>query len=307
MNHDIIVSNLVKKYGQYTAVNNISFTVKKGSIFAFLGTNGAGKTTTISCLTTALAPTSGEVTVAGHVLGQENDAIRRAIGVVFQYSVLDPLLSVLENLQSRAALYKLSQKYTTERINELAERIGLTDFLKKPYGTLSGGQKRRVDIARALLHNPQILFLDEPTAGLDPQSREAVWRTIYELQTQTGLTVFLTTHYMEETERANDVYVIHKGSIIAHGTPQALRAQFTRNQLRLKGDTDRLVPVLRAAGYELQQKDDLLIIHPPDSATALNLLKANEALIVDFEFLHGTMDDMFLTLAQNGQPGGDKL
>ena len=218
----ITISGLTKKFKDVTAVNDISLTVRRGTVFAFLGTNGAGKSTTINMLTTVLQPSAGTARVAGYELGKDDANIRETIGVVFQQSLLDPLLTVRENLHLRATFYEV--KDTDKRIAELAKLIGLTDFLDRRYGKLSGGQRRRADIARALVHKPKLLFLDEPTTGLDPKSREDVWKTVMDLQATTGLTVFLTTHYMEEAERADDVYVISKGVIVAHDTPQALRA-----------------------------------------------------------------------------------
>ncbi len=292
----IIVKNLIKKYDSFTAVDNISFEIMQGSVFAFLGTNGAGKSTTIGCLTTITDISSGEIIINGHTVGQHNDAIRNDIGVVFQSSLLDPLLTVRENLASRAAFYNLG-KATAGRIGELAEAIDLESFLDRRYGSLSGGQKRRADIARALLHQPSILFLDEPTAGLDPQSREKVWQTIYTLQASNKLTVFLTTHYMEETERADKVYVIDKGVVVAHGTPQSLRATFSKNQLRLVGVRhDELVNALRKEDVHFTHNADTIIVDVKSGKEALRLLKSHELNIKDFEFQHGNMDDVFLAL-----------
>lgn len=297
----IEVVNLVKKYGHVTAVQDISFRVEAGSIFAFLGTNGAGKSTTIGCLTTLRSITSGQVTVAGYSIGASNEQIQRAIGVVFQSSLLDPLLTVKENLQSRARFYGLGRADT--RISELSKLIDLGAILNTRYGTLSGGQKRHVDIARALIHTPSILFLDEPTAGLDPESREKVWRTINRLRKDTGLTVFLTTHYMEETERADMAYVIHAGSVVAHGTPSSLRERFSKDQLRLIAvDTDKLSALLSSLGQEFVRKNDEFVISVDGSKAALALLERSKALMKDFEFRHGSMDDVFLELtAQNAE------
>ncbi len=299
----IVVKKLVKKYGSVPAVNDISFEVESGSVFAFLGTNGAGKSTTIGCITTTHRISSGEIIVNGHHIGRDDDAIRREIGVVFQSSLLDDLLSVRENLASRAAFYQLGHT-TQSRISELAQTLSIEPFLDQRYGTLSGGQKRRADIARALIHKPNILFLDEPTAGLDPGSREQVWQTIYELQKATNLTVFLTTHYMEETEHTNRIYVIDKGVIAAHGTPGSLRAEFSKDQLRLiANDQRQLVADLRKDVPNLMVKDDTILVNIDSGAKALQLLKKYEAKIKDFEFVHGNMDDVFLELtAKNDHP-----
>ena len=301
----IKVKNLQKKYGNVSAVNDISFEVKRGSVFAFLGTNGAGKSTTISCLTTTTAPTNGEIIINGKVIGKDDNHIREDIGVVFQSSLLDPTLTVRENLEYRATFYGLGKK-SAERIKELSGLIDLGSFIDRPYGPLSGGQKRRADIARALLHNPSILFLDEPTAGLDPKSREQVWQTIYQLQTSIGLTVFLTTHYMEETERADDVYVINKGKKIACGTPQTLRASFSQNELRVvASDGARLEKRLKADGVAYELRQDAYIIATPDSVSAFQILKKYEGEYTDFEFRHGNMDDVFLALTGTTQEKGE--
>lgn len=261
MSTAIDVKNLQKKYGDIQAVNDLSFEVAKGSVFAFLGPNGAGKSTTISCLTTLTAPSHGEVIIDGNRLGEDDARIREAIGVVFQNSLLDPTLTVRENLTYRAAFYKLGDR-TEQRIADLMELVDLGSFIDRPYGPLSGGEKRRADIARALIHSPAILFLDEPTAGLDPKSREQVWRTIYQLRASTGLTVFLTTHYMEETEQADEVYVINKGVRIAQGSPQTLRATFSQNELRIKAmDPEALAKRLSASNIPHIVRQDLSLIH----------------------------------------------
>jgi multidrug/hemolysin transport system ATP-binding protein len=305
MNTAIKVKNLQKKYGNVSAVNDISFEVERGSVFAFLGTNGAGKSTTISCLTTTTAPTNGEIIINGKVIGKDDNQIREDIGVVFQSSLLDPTLTVRENLEYRATFYGLGKK-GAERIKELSDLIDLGSFIDRPYGPLSGGQKRRADIARALLHNPSILFLDEPTAGLDPKSREQVWQTIYQLQASIGLTVFLTTHYMEETERADDVYVINKGKKIASGTPQTLRASFSQNELRVvASDSARLEKLLKADGVAHELRQDAYIIATPDSVFAFQILKKYEGEYTDFEFRHGNMDDVFLALTGATQEKGE--
>lgn len=301
MNTAISVKNLQKKYGNVSAVKDISFTVRRGSVFAFLGTNGAGKSTTINCLTTTTEPSRGEIIINGKTIGKDDGRIRQDIGVVFQSSLLDPTLTVRENLEYRASFYNLGDK-TKGRIKELTDLIDLSSFIDRPYGPLSGGQKRRADIARALLHNPSILFLDEPTAGLDPKSREQVWQTIYQLQSSIGLTVFLTTHYMEETERADEVYVINKGKKIASGTPQTLRAAFSENELRIvASDTKSFQDILSIDEVKHQIQQSAFIITTPDSTTAFQILKKYEGKYSDFEFRHGNMDDVFLALTGNAQ------
>ena len=293
--YSITTNHLTKKYADVTAVDSISLQVEQGSLVAFLGVNGAGKSTTIAMLTTALQPTSGDVQIAEHTLGKDDAAIREIIGVVFQQSILDPLLTVRENLAVRAAFYQINA--VPERIDELARLIGLSDFLDRRYGKLSGGQRRRADIARALIHKPKLLFLDEPTTGLDPKSREDVWKTVSDLQANTGLTVFLTTHYMEEAERADDVYVINKGTIVAHDTPHSLRAQYATDTLTIVSkDITKLQDDLQKAKIHTAVSHDMLIVQVASSGEALRLLKKYEPSISDFEFRQGNMDDVFLTL-----------
>lgn len=292
----IIVNNLVKKYGNLVAVNDVSFEVESGSIFAFLGTNGAGKSTTIGCITTTNSIDGGEILVNGFKVGTDDDAIRKEIGVVFQISILDDLLTVRENIVTRAAFYNLGSE-TDSRINELSKTLQMESFIDQRYGTLSGGQKRRADIARALVHKPRILFLDEPTAGLDPASREKVWQTIYDLQSKTGLTVFLTTHYMEETEKSSQVYLINKGVVVASGTPQYLRSKYSKDQLKIvPADINAFQAELRKQGVKYSRKDETIIIDVKSSKQAMIMLKKYEKTIDDFEFIHGKMDDVFLEL-----------
>lgn len=274
----VTVAGLTKRYGDLTAVDDISFEVPEGAVFAFLGTNGAGKSTTIGCLTTVVRPSAGTLTVAGEDVATGGDAVRRRIGVVFQDSLLDAKLSVRENLSVRARPYISDSARVRQRITELSDLVELGEILDRKYGTLSGGQRRRVDIARALLHDPRVLFLDEPTTGLDPASRRVVWRSIQELRERTGLTVFLTTHYMDETEEADRVCVIERGKLIADGTPGQLRAKYSSSVLTLT----------TAGGVEE--------VPVPDAAAARRILTERGDGVLDFEFRHGRMDDVFLAL-----------
>lgn len=289
------VRQLRKDYGDFTAVKDLSFSVAAGSLFAFLGANGAGKSTTIGCITTTLRPTKGEIFVAGHNVITDADQARTQIGAVFQSSLLDPLLTVKENLAIRAGFYGLNRREAANRIAELADLVSLNSFLTRRYGVLSGGQKRRADIARALLHNPAVLFLDEPTAGLDPQSREQIWSAIGQLRQDLGTTVFLTTHYMEETERAQRVCIIEQGEIVAEGTPAELRAQHSSSILTVRTDHPaRVLAELSRRSLVAVESGSDIHISVGSATTARDLLAVLP--ITDFEFRHGTMDDVFLAV-----------
>jgi multidrug/hemolysin transport system ATP-binding protein len=297
----IRVSRLSKRFGSTEAVKNLSFDVEAGSVFAFLGTNGAGKSTTISCLTTVLSADAGTMEIAGHTVGRDDDHIRRKIGVVFQTSLLDPSLRVRENLSNRAAFYGITGEDRSRRIRELSDMIDLGDFLERPYGSLSGGQMRRVDIARALIHQPVLLFLDEPTAGLDPQSREQVWESIHSLRSTQGLTVFLTTHYMEETEEADQVLIIHAGEGVVHGTPAELRKTYSSSILSVTAHNSAQLEaacVRSELSFTFGARTARIVTH--DWAEAFQFLQKNHSLIDDFEFRHGTMDDVFLAVTAQG-------
>ena len=291
----IEVVDLCKDYGGRRAVHNVSLSVPTGSVFAFLGENGAGKSTTIGCITTTLTPTSGSISVNGYDVAHRPHDVRASIGAVFQSSLLDPLLSVRENLAVRAGFYGLDAREARRRIGTLSDLVGLGSFLERRYGPLSGGQKRRADVARALLHEPRVLFLDEPTAGLDPQSRERIWATIHELRASLGTTVFLTTHYMEETENADRVSVIDKGRIIAEGTPAQLRSQYSSSILTVRSeDQAGVMTACRARGMNARLVGADVVIPVASSHAAKGLLAVLP--IDDFEFRHGTMDDVFLAL-----------
>jgi len=288
----IEVKNLTHRYGSLTAVDTVSFAVEKGSFFACLGPNGAGKSTTISVLTTLAGLQAGTVaySVTGDdpwLVGQDDAAIRSKIGVVFQDSLLDGTQSVRANLETRASLYQV------DTIAPVVDTLQLADILKRPYGKLSGGQRRRVDIARALLASPEILFLDEPTTGLDPQSRNLVWETIDSLR-QEGLTVFLTTHYMHEAEQTDQVMIIDHGKLIAFGSPAELRAQYAQNKVRLRGHL--LADALRTSNLDFTETVDTFVIPVDTSEQARAIINDYAHLIDDFEVVRGTMDDVFLTL-----------
>ncbi len=295
MDKIIEVCGLQKSYGEVRAVKNIDFYVEKGKLFAFLGPNGAGKSTTIDMICTFLAPDAGRVTVDGFLLGQENEKIRSLIGVVFQDGVLDALLTVRENLRLRGGFYGLKGAALKNAVEKAAENTGITDLLDRPYGKLSGGQRRRVDIARALINTPRLLFLDEPTTGLDPQTRIHVWETIKRLQKETNMSIFLTTHYMEEAAEADYVVVIDNGEIAAKGTPTALKEQYARDMLKLSYiDEQELRTWLDSAAIPYQPAGGRILIPLKSTMDALPILEACKMHITGFEVVNGTMDDAFI-------------
>lgn len=293
----ITVNNLSKKYREKPAVNGISFHVAQGEFFAFLGENGAGKSTTINIISTILKKSGGDVQVFGHTLGADDDAIRADIGIVFQNSVLDNKLTVKENLYTRASYYGFSSSETRARTDEFRERFALDAIWNQNYEKLSGGQRRRVDIARALLHRPKILILDEPTTGLDPNTRRLVWDYMEELRRTEELTVFLTTHYMEETADADHVVILDRGKIIADGTPAQLKSSHTESRLiwyapRTEENSALLAP------FEFSYEADHYRASFRGSIT--EFLYLNRDQITDYEVLKGTMDDVFLNLTGRG-------
>ncbi|WP_439563779.1 ABC transporter ATP-binding protein [Microcella sp.] len=293
----ISVSGLTKRYGDLLAVDEVSFDVQAGSVFAFLGTNGAGKSTTIGCITTLLSYDAGVIVVDGYDARRDPDSVREHIGVVFQDSMLDAPLTARENLTTRARFSLVDRSQIAARVAELSALIGLDDFLDRRYGSLSGGQRRRVDIARALLHSPSILFLDEPTAGLDPASRAIVWSTINDLRDAHGLTVFLTTHYMEETENADQVSIIERGRVIAHGSPALLRARHSSSVLSVvTRDRAAFAALASTRGFKVRERGEPLEVRVPDAAAARGLIVDHADDLLDFEFRHGSMDDVFIAL-----------
>ena len=302
MKNIIEVNNLVKNYKDVHAVKNISFSVEEGSFFAFLGINGAGKSTTINILCTVLEKTSGSVKIGGYDLDKQKSKIKDLIGIVFQGSVLDKQLTVKENLVSRASFYGFSKKETTERINELKEIFSLDEIMNRRYGKLSGGQRRRVDIARALINHPKILFPDEPTTGLDPKTRIQVWDIIHNLRKETGLTVFLTTHYMEETIDCDNVVIIDSGEIAANDTPHNLKSSFAHNRLVwYTQKSDIAKNLLESEKLEYEYVGDAYKIKIKDTNTATKLIKKYD--FEDYEVIKGNMDDVFLKVT--GKKLGD--
>lgn len=291
----IQIEDLHKSFGVVKAVDGISFSVEDGSLFAFLGINGAGKSTTINIICTLLSKDSGKVNVAGYDLDKHHNEIRRSIGVVFQGSILDKTISVKDNLSIRAAYYGLVGQEWKDRLNSLTSLLELKEILSRPYGKLSGGQRRRVDIARGLIHTPKILILDEPTTGLDPQTRRAVWNVIDKLRHDTGMTVFLTTHYMEEANSADNVVIIDSGRIAAEGSPVGLKDRYSNNYIRLYTAANSKIDE-RLSRYEYKYDNNCYIIPICESEETKRFILNNSDIIDDFEVVKGDMDDVFLNV-----------
>lgn len=301
MKNLIEISHLVKSFGDVKAVQDLSFRVKSGELFAFLGINGAGKSTTINIMCGQLPKDGGKVLINGIDIDSDPNGIKRSLGVVFQNSVLDKDLSVQDNLQSRAALYGIKGKEFKQRLLELAELLEFKDLLKRTVGKLSGGQRRRIDIARALLHNPKILILDEPTTGLDPQTRSMLWRVIEELRKKDGMTVFLTTHYMEEAADADYVVILDGGKIAAEGTPLELKNTYTGDFITLYGVADTSVKKL---GLPYDVIRDACRVSVPNTAAATELIIKYPEIFKDYEITKGKMDDVFLSVTGKKLMGG---
>lgn len=301
MNHIIEIENLNKSFGDVKAVQNLSFHVKEGELFAFLGVNGAGKSTTISIIYGQLAKDSGKVTVCGESVDGGIRNITRKIGVVFQNSVLDQPLSVRDNLRSRAAFYGINGKAFKDRLYELAGLLDFENLLDRTVGKLSGGQRRRIDIARALLHKPEILILDEPTTGLDPQTRKLLWNVVQELRRTENMTVFLTTHYMEEAADADYVVILDSGRISAEGTPLELKNKYTGDFITLYGLTEEQINTL---GMPYETIRDAIRVAVPDTAAATGLILKHPEIFKDYEITKGKMDDVFLAVTGKKLVGG---
>ena len=291
MENSIEINNLSKSFKDVKAVDDLSFKVKKGEFFAFLGVNGAGKSTTISIMCGQLAKDSGSVTVNGKNIEDGMNEIRKEIGVVFQSSLLDTPLTVRDNLEMRAALYDITGSGFEQRLNELAELLDFKDLLKRTYGKLSGGQKRKIDVARALFHHPSILILDEPTTGLDPQTRKIMWKVISDLRQNEGITVFLTTHYMEEVADADYVVILDSGKIVAQGTPLELKNRYTGDFITIYNTSEEEIKRL---GKPYRQIRDAYRIAVKDTCEAKTLIVRYPEIFEDFEITKGKMDDVFL-------------
>lgn len=299
----IEIKNLHKTFGEIKAVNDLSFNVKKGELFAFLGVNGAGKSTTINIMCGQLSKNEGSIFINSKDLDKEVDSIKSDLGVVFQSSLLDKALSVKDNLESRAALYGILGKEFEERLKELAKMLEFEDLLKRTVGKLSGGQRRRIDIARALLHKPKILILDEPTTGLDPQTRTTLWRVISDLRKQDDMTVFLTTHYMEEAADADYVVIIDGGKIVAEGTPLELKNKYTGDFVTIYGIDEEAAKMLQVPYESIRDAYRLTV---PDTQAATDLILRHPECFKDYEITKGKMDDVFLAATGKKLEGGNE-
>ena len=301
MKNIIEITQLSKSFGEVKAVQDISFKVREGELFAFLGVNGAGKSTTISIICGQLKKDAGTVIIDDKTLDNHADQIKRDLGVVFQDSVLDKALSVYDNLESRAALYGITGKEFKKRLTELADLLDFGDLLKRTVGKLSGGQRRRIDIARALLHRPKILILDEPTTGLDPQTRKHLWDVISTLRKDENMTVFLTTHYMEEAAEADYVIILDSGKISAEGTPLQLKNTYTGDFITIYGMNEAQAEMLNKP-YE--QIRDAYRVSVSNTAEATKLILTHPDIFVDYEITKGKMDDVFLAVTGKSLTGG---
>ena len=297
----IQIDHLSKSFNDVKAVQDLSFGVKEGELFAFLGVNGAGKSTTINIMCGQLSKDSGDILIDGHSLDKDLDSIKRSLGVVFQNSVLDSALSVYDNLESRAALYGIAGKEFRERLSVLSEMLEFEDILKRTVGKLSGGQRRRIDIARALFHKPKILILDEPTTGLDPQTRKTLWDVISDLRKNENMTVFLTTHYMEEASEADYVVIIDDGKISAKGTPLELKNAYTGDYITIYGASENEIKIL---GIEYEPIKDAYRLFVPNTRAATELIIKYPDVFHDYEITKGKMDDVFLAVTGKKLVGG---
>ncbi len=300
-NFIIEIKNLKKYYKEVKAVDDVSFSVKEGELFAFLGVNGAGKSTTISAITGDVKKDQGSIVIDGLDIDKDFDKIKPILGIVFQSSVLDKQLTVYDNLKSRASLYGIFGEKFEKRLAELCEILELDAILKRPLSKLSGGQKRRVDIARAIIHSPKILFLDEPTTGLDPMTRKRVWDVINGLREKHNLTVFLTTHYMEEAENADFVVIIDQGKIIAEGTPLDLKNKYTKDCVVVYGIAEEKIKSL-GLGYQVEQHAIKIFLESVSDVKTL--IVSHPEIFNDYEVIKGKMDDVFLSATGKTLEGG---
>lgn len=307
MQSEITVKNLKKYFAEIKAVDDISFTVQKGELFGFLGVNGAGKSTTIRMMCTLFSPTGGEIWIGGQRVGVHDEEIRQKIGVVWQENVLDDRLTVKENLQVRAAMYQTKRAWQKERIQTVCEKLHLEDIYTRRYAKLSGGQKRRCEIAAALLNDPEVLFLDEPTTGLDPATRKQVWNSVESLQCEDQVTVFLTTHYMEEAAAAGHIAIIDKGKLCEFRTPQELKMRYAKDTLTLyykqekhtlTSDNEKIYDTI-----PITAKSEIRVLE--NSMEAIPILNQLSDQLEGFELQQGTMDDVFLAVTGKSLKGGN--
>ncbi|MBQ3116339.1 MAG: ABC transporter ATP-binding protein [Clostridia bacterium] len=291
---DVIrIENLTKNYGKIKAVDNLSFKVKEGELFAFLGVNGAGKSTTISAMCRAISKDSGKIYIDGKDIDEDANVIQQKFGVVFQTSVLDKSLSVYQNLKHRASLYGIIGDEFDKRLEEIDSLLDIKELLDRTFGKLSGGQKRKIDVARALINDPKILILDEPTTGLDPQTRTIMWQAVNKLRKEKNLTVFLTTHYMEEAADADYVVIIDGGKISAEGTPHQLKTTYTGDFITLYGVLEEQVKQLNK---EYLKVGNTFRIKVDNTREASKLIIEHPDIFVDYETAKGKMDDVFLAV-----------
>lgn len=293
----IEVKNFTKKYGNFLAVDNISFTVEQGSVFAFLGPNGAGKSTTINTLCTIFEKTSGTLLIDSKDVSTQKDEVRASIGVVFQDSTLDSKMTIEENLKMHCVFYNIPRKEVEERLHFVLTLVDLLNERRKLVGALSGGMKRRVEIARGLIHYPKVLFLDEPTTGLDPQTRAHIWEYILKLQKERNITIFLTTHYMEEAEICNKIAIIDGGKIVAHDTPYALKKEFTKDKAYINAKNEmELEYMLKKYELEYVKKKGYYKVDAENTNLLLQFLSFQKDNITDIEIKKGTFNDVFIEI-----------
>jgi ABC-2 type transport system ATP-binding protein len=297
---DIIeVEEITRKFGSLVAVDKVSFTVKEGEIFGFLGPNGAGKTTTINMLCTLLTPTEGKARVNGYDVVKQRADVRRSIGLVFQEPTLDEYLTAEQNLLFHAYAYKVPREERRERISELLELVELSDRRKSKVSTFSGGMKRRLEMARGLLHSPRVLFLDEPTLGLDPQNRRHIWDHILELRRKHNLTIFLTTHYMDEAENCNRITIIDHGRIVALDTPDNLKDMVGGDLVTLKAEDNNAAAIELKEKYKLEpivEGDNIVFSVPQGEKFLVKLMKGFHNGLTSISIRRPTLDDVFLKL-----------
>ena len=293
MRNIIEIKQLNKTFKDVKAVQNLDLFVREGELFAFLGVNGAGKSTTINIMCGQLSKDSGQILIDDLDLDNNLNQAKSKLGVVFQNSVLDSALTVYDNLENRAALYGITGQEFKDKLNSLSKLLQFEDFLYREVRKLSGGQRRRIDIARALLHDPKILILDEPTTGLDPQTRKTLWDVIFGLRKNQNMTVFLTTHYMEEASEADYVVIIDRGKVVANGTPLELKNKYTGDFITLYNTNEETVKQLNVS-YE--QIPDAFRLFVSNTKEATSLIIKYPEIFIDYEITKGKMDDVFLNV-----------